>query len=121
MKVQLSFEFLLYVGIAMASMAAMLGLYIKGSGPLSSYSAQAEMEGFVADVNANLGVQHGSFYANLPGGLCSTAMSNGSLSYMNQTYAFDGNISMEPGSLCGGAGLALVHTELLPNGTLLVS
>ena len=121
MRAQLSLEFLIYVGIAMASMAAMLGLYIRGSIPLSSYSAQAELESFVAGVNANIAVQHGSFYAYIPKGMCSIPASNGSILYMNRTYWFYGNVSLQLGSICPNGAMALVHTDMLQNGTLLVS
>ncbi len=121
MRAQLSLEFLIYVGIAMASMVAMLGLYIRGSAPLASYSTQAEVEGFVAGVNANMAAQHSSFYAYLPKGMCSITASGSFITYMNRTYRFYGNVSLRLGSGCAGSSIALVHTDMLQNGTLLVS
>ena len=121
MRVQLSFEFLVYVGIAMASMVAMLGLYIRGDISLSSYNAQAELESFVAGVNANIAIQRGSFYAYIPKGMCNISASNGSILYRNITYLFYGNVSLQLGSICSNSAIALVHTDMLQNGTLLVN
>jgi hypothetical protein len=120
MKAQLSLEFLLYVGIAMASTVAMLGLYLKGSAVISSYSTQTALEELLAGVNANANLQGGSFYAYLPGGFCNATATGSAIEYRGRTYHFDENVSLVLGGACGG-GLRLLHTELLQNGTLLVS
>lgn len=121
MKAQLSLEFLLYVGIAMASTAAMLGLYLKGSAVISSYSTQADLEELAAGVNANANLQSGSLYAYLPGGFCNATARGSTIEYQNRAYHFDENVSLELGGSCSGGGFRLLQTELLQNGTLLVS
>lgn len=121
MKAQLSLEFLLYIGIAMASMAAMLALYLKGSAQLRQYSTQAELEAFVAGVNANIGIGMGSFYAYLPKGICAVQAINNSLTYMNITYQFYGNVSLQLMGACNSGRIALVRTSTMQNGTLLVN
>ncbi len=121
MRSQLSLEFLLYIGIAMASMAAMLALYLKGSAQLRQYSAQAELEAFVTDVNANMGMDTGSFYAYLPKGICAAQAINNSITYMNVSYQFYGNVSLQLGGACNSGRIVLVRTSVMRNGTLLVS
>ena len=119
MRVQLSFEFLLYLGIAMASMVVMIAFYSKASTPLSSFSAQGEFEDFVAGVNANFGIAEGSFDAYLPKEACTLRVTNNTVSYMGQSYWFYGNISLELAGRC--PGFELLHTSMLLNGTMLVS
>lgn len=120
MRAQLSYEFLLYTSIAALSIAAAIGLYLRGNVTLASYYAQGEMEAFVAGINANFAVQHGSFVAYMPKGACALTVDNGTLLYSGGSYPLPGGVIFLPGNWCAG-GLALVNTEMLPNGTMQVS
>ena len=73
MKAQLSFEFMVYTAIAIASIAVSLSIYMSSHSSLSTRSTAALDEAFAASIEAHMAYHSSTFYVVLPGNACQAA------------------------------------------------
>ncbi len=112
---------LLYLGVAIASIAASAAIYLQSNARMAGISAAGMMESFVAEVNSNANLQSSRFYAYIPPMICNAKVSGYSIHYLNETYYFYRKtiISILPN--CSNGGIEEVHTNLMQNGSLMVN
>ena len=70
MKAQMSFEFMVYMAIAIASIAVSLSVYAYSDHMLASRSGSALREAFIAAIEAHMLYYSSTFYAVVPAGIC---------------------------------------------------
>ncbi|MGC8538199.1 MAG: hypothetical protein ACP5MZ_04470 [Candidatus Micrarchaeia archaeon] len=92
MKAQMSFEFMIYMAIAIASIVASLSLYAYSSGMLAFRSSSVLKEAFAAAIEARMPYYSSTFYAVVPAGIC-----------LNDT-GMPKDVHLET-SLCGQGGM----------------
>ena len=73
MKAQMSFEFMVYMAIVIASIAVSLSVYAYSDHMLASRSGSALREAFMAAIEAHMLYYSSIFYAVVPAGICSNA------------------------------------------------
>ena len=91
MKAQMSFEFMVYMAIAIASIAVSLSMYAYSNHMLAYRSSSAMDEAFVAAIEAHMLYTSSTFYAIVPAGICSN------------DAGMPGNVYLET-QLCGHGG-----------------
>ncbi|MEM3827064.1 MAG: hypothetical protein QXR58_00490 [Candidatus Micrarchaeaceae archaeon] len=107
-RLQISFEFMLYLVVASASLTVALAFSASELSREAASSSAYSMEQFAAIVNSNIQYSPSNFYAYVPSGVCSISASQ-------NAAIFDAEINIS-GSLCAAAG-GIAHLSLSPNGS----
>ena len=121
-KAQMSFELMVYLAIAGTSMVATIPIFAKAAISITNANAGAELENFVAQVNANMAYQKSAFHAFVPGAICGAGLYADRLVYANQSYYLDAELEANGTRLCEeSGGVVELNLVRLLNGTYLLN
>ncbi|MGC8538101.1 MAG: hypothetical protein ACP5MZ_03940 [Candidatus Micrarchaeia archaeon] len=90
MKAQMSFEFMIYMAIAITSIAVSLSLYAYSDHMLASRSGSALKEAFATAIEAHMLYYSSTFYVVVPAGICSNATGMPSSVYIGASVCRQG-------------------------------
>ncbi len=115
-RMQLSFEFMVYIAVAISAIAAGLVMLMHFHSSTSSLSDEITLETFASLINNNIG-QTKTFHAFIPQGLCS-AMSANTINQL-KTLVSASAIVVDSKSLCNKSKpFGTVELNYLPNGSI---
>lgn len=115
-RMQLSFEFMIYLAVAVSSMAAGIGMLAHFHSSASSMSEEIGIENFASLINDNIG-QAGSFRAFVPQGMCGAGSAN--TTSRLEALVSASAIVIDSNSLCSsGKPLNTVELDSLQNGSI---
>ena len=121
MRLQLSFEFLIYALVSGASLALTLGMYARSQSAGSIGGAGTYAEELVASINANMAYRTSSFSAYLPKGLCNATADGYTLATGLGSFALADPMEIMGNALCQSqGGIAGFNLTEAYNGTYLL-
>ncbi len=115
-RIQLSFEFMVYLAVAISSITAGIGMLIHFHSTAFSLSNKIDLENFALLINNNIG-QVGTFQAIIPQGLCSARPEN-TISQLKALVSASA-IVIDSNDLCNGSKpFGTVELNYLSNGSI---
>jgi hypothetical protein len=109
-----------YVAVSGASLAVMMGLFVRAQGVQGSISAASYTEELTASINANMAYSSSSFSAYVPKGLCGATVVKGVLITGFGNFTLDSPLIMGSNALCPGQGVEKFGLVEEYNGTYLL-
>lgn len=114
MRLQLSFEFMLYLVVGSVSLTAALAFTVTAFSKESASASTYSMEQFASIVNSNTGYYSSQFYAYVPKAVCNS-------SYLDESGFFDARVEVS-NSLCSASGRILrLESDYIGNGTYILN
>lgn len=119
MREQSSLEFMVYLGLSVASLAVSLSFFIPYYSGMQRTGAALQFGDFSAALNNAMSYSSAGFVAVVPAGLCNSTVENGAMSSAYGTFQLDGSVAFS-GALCNTSGLTALTLQRQPDGGFLV-